>query len=186
VSATAAAVAARRRNERDAADPVGAVGRNHARALVSMVLTSLWGGAGILVVTTVAPAAFRVLPTRALAGALVGQVLPVLFFSGLFLGLVVMMLTPRAAPRAALRRVGALGVIAGCVVAQFVIGPRITALRERIGPSVDALAATDPLRVSFGQLHGFSVLALGVAMVFALLAMVGAWLAARDTRMSAD
>jgi Na+-transporting methylmalonyl-CoA/oxaloacetate decarboxylase gamma subunit len=36
--------------------------------------------------------------------------------------------------------------------------------------------------VSVGQLNGFSVLALGVAMVFALLAMVAALLAARDTR----
>jgi hypothetical protein len=34
----------------------------------------------------VAPAAFRVLPTRALAGALVGEVLPVLFWAGAVTG----------------------------------------------------------------------------------------------------
>ena len=164
MTAAAAALAARRRNERDAADPSGAVSRNQVRALTTVVLTAIWGGAGLLVVTTVAPAAFRVLPTRALAGALVGQVLPVLFLSGLLVGVLALALTPRTAPRALLRRIGAAGMIAGCAVAQFIIGPKITTLRERIGPSVDALAANDPLRVSFGQLHGLSVLALGVAM----------------------
>ncbi len=152
------------------------------RELITLVLTAIWGGAGLLVVTTVAPAAFRVLPTRALAGALVGQVLPVLFLSGMLVGVLALALTPRAAPRALLRRIGAAGLIVGCAVAQFVIGPKIEALRERIGPSVDALAATDPLRVSFGQLHGLSVLALGVAMLFALVALIAAFLAVRDAR----
>jgi hypothetical protein len=186
MSAAGAAVAARRRNERDAADPVGAVTRNQVRALISVVLTAIWGGAGLLVVSTVAPAAFRVLPTRALAGALVGEVLPVLFLSGLLIGVVAVALTPRHAPRALLRRLGAAGMITGCSIAQFAIGPKISALRERIGPSVEALAASDPLRVAFGRLHGFSVLALGIAMLFALLAMTAAVLAARDTRGTAD
>lgn len=186
MSSAAAAVAARHRNERDAADPVGAVSRNQVRALTTVVLTAIWGGAGLLVVTTVAPAAFRVLPTRALAGTLVGQVLPVLFFSGLLTGVLALALTPRTAPRALLRRIGAAGMIAGCGVAQFVIGPKIATLRERIGPSVDALAATDPLRVSFGQLHGLSVLALGVAMLFAVVAMIAAVLAVRDARVVTD
>ena len=156
------------------------------RELITLVLTAIWGGAGLLVVTTVAPAAFRVLPTRALAGALVGQVLPVLFLSGLLVGVLALALTPRTAPRALLRRIGAAGLIVGCAVAQFVIGPKIEALRERIGPSVDALAVTDPLRVSFGQLHGLSVLALGVAMLFALVALIAAFLAVRDSRAMTD
>ncbi|MBC7841971.1 MAG: DUF4149 domain-containing protein [Gemmatimonadaceae bacterium] len=179
MTAPVAAIAARRRRERDAADPVGAVARNQLRALVAVVLCALWGGAALIVVSTVAPAAFRVLPTRSLAGALVGQVLPVLFISGMIVGVMTLVLTPRGAPRSVLRRIGAIGTLAGCTVAQVVIGPRIAALRERIGPSVEALAATDPLRVTFGQLHGLSVLALGVAMVFALIALVGATLAAR-------
>ena len=82
----AAALAAKRRDERDALDPMGAVRRNHLRALVSLLVTAIWCGAALIVVTTVAPAAFRVLPTRTLAGALVGQVLPVLFVAGLFVG----------------------------------------------------------------------------------------------------
>jgi len=175
----AAARAAKRRHERDAADPVGAVERNHLRALASVVLSALWGGGALIVVTTVAPAAFRVLPTRALAGALIGQVLPVLFVSGLVVGTLSFVLAPRGAPRAMLRRIGAAGTLAGCAVAQVVIGPRIAALRERIGPNLEALPSTDPLRVSFGTLHGLSVLSLGVAMIFAMVTLVAAFLAVR-------
>lgn len=178
-TSVAAAIAIRKRNERDARDPAGAVERNRNRALVTMVLSALWGGAAIIVVTTVAPAAFKVLPTRALAGALVGQVLPVLFISGLFMASLALALTPRSAPRAMLRRIGGFGWISGCAVAQMVIGPKIAALRVAIGPSVDALPITDPLRVAFGRLHGLSVLSLGVAMIFALLTLVGALLAVR-------
>ncbi|HYW49206.1 MAG TPA: DUF4149 domain-containing protein [Gemmatimonadaceae bacterium] len=174
-----AAVAMKRRNERDASDPRGAVERNQRRALATVLASAIWGGAALIVVTTVAPAAFRVLPTRSLAGALVGQVLPVLFVSGIFVGALCFALVARNAPRALLRRIGAAGVVAGCVVAQLVIGPRIGALRERIGPSVEALAATDPLRLEFGRLHGLSVLSLGVAMLFALLTLIAATLAVR-------
>lgn len=181
MTAPVAAIAARKRRERDLADPVGAVARNQMRALISVVVNAIWGGAALIVVSTVAPAAFRVLPTRSLAGALVGQVLPVLFISGMIVGVLTLALTPRGAPRALLRRIGAIGTLTGCAIAQFVIGPKIAAVRERIGPSVEALATTDPLRVTFGQLHGLSVLSLGVAMVFALVALVGATLAARST-----
>ncbi len=180
-AAAVAGIAARRREERDTADPLGAVGRNQSRALAVVLLTALWGGGALLAVTTVAPAAFRVLPTRALAGALVGQVLPVLFVAGMGIGVLAMALSPRGAPRSLLRRLGAAGTIAGCAVAQLVIGPRISALRERIGPSVEALAATDPLRVTFGKLHGLSVLSLGVAMIFALVTLVAAVMAVRET-----
>lgn len=180
MSAGAAAVAARRRQERDAADPVGALSRNRARALASLVFASIWGGAALVVVATVAPAAFRVLPTRSLAGALVGEVLPVLFFTGMGIGVLALALAPRGSPRMMLRRIGAVGTIVGCAVAQLVIAPKIHALRERIGPSVEALSVTDPLRVTFGKLHGLSVLALGVAMVFALVILVGSALAVRS------
>ena len=179
MTAPVVAAAARHRRERDAADPVGAVDRHTIRALISVVVSAIWGGAALIVVTTVAPAAFKVLPTRSLAGALVGQVLPVLFVSGMVAGLLSFSFAARGAPRVMLRRIGAAGTIAGCAIAQFVIGPKISALREKIGPSVEALAATDPLRVAFGKLHGLSVLSLGVAMMFALVTLVGAVLAVR-------
>src|SRR5215213_9270463 len=54
--------------------------------LLSVVLLSLWLGAAIVVAAVVAPAAFAVLPTRTLAGALVGRVLPSIFWSGAVVG----------------------------------------------------------------------------------------------------
>ena len=44
-------------------------------ALMSLSLLDAWLGAAIFVAAFVAPAAFAVLPTRALAGAIVGRIL---------------------------------------------------------------------------------------------------------------
>lgn len=175
----AAVIAGRRREALDAADPPGAAQRDRVRALVTLVLNAIWGGAGLIVTTTVAPAAFRVLPTRSLAGALVGQVLPVLFIAGIVIGMATVALTTRKAPHAMVRRIAGFGTLLGCAVAQGIIGPRIDAVRAKIGPSVEALATTDPLRVEFGRLHGFSVLSLGVGMIFALVALIATFAAVR-------
>ena len=128
------------------------------RTALALLLLAMWLGGATLVATTVAPAAFAVLPTRALAGALVGRVLPQVFYAGMLLGAVAAALawTDRTAPHATARAVASLGTVVACAVAQWVIGPRIARLRETIGPSVEALATTDPLRVEFGRLHGLS------------------------------
>ncbi|NBW64887.1 DUF4149 domain-containing protein, partial [bacterium] len=59
------------------------------RFLTGALLLSAWGGASLLTIAVVAPGAFRALPTRGLAGAMVGQVLPTVFVSGLVIGLAV-------------------------------------------------------------------------------------------------
>jgi hypothetical protein len=142
------------------------------RAIAAIVLLALWGGGALLMVSTVAPAAFRALPTRVMAGAVVGQILPVVFISGLVIGVAALMLVAPNSSWARTRRVAAAGTLIGCGIAQFVIGPRIASIRAAIGPSVEALGATDPLRVSFGRLHAFSVFWLGVGMLCALVALI--------------
>lgn len=137
--------------------------------LTSIVSLAAWLGAALLVAAVVAPAAFAVLPSRALAGALVGRVLPVVFLAGIVVG------TLAAIFRAGgyeMARLGA-GVATGlfCAVAQLGIAPRIEAVRAAIGPSVEALAPGDARRVAFGRLHGLSVLCLGAAMLAALVAL---------------
>ncbi|MDE3217575.1 MAG: DUF4149 domain-containing protein, partial [Gemmatimonadota bacterium] len=52
-------------------------------SLSQIVGTSVWLGAAVLLAAAVAPAAFAVLPSRSLAGDLVGRVLPVIFWSGM-------------------------------------------------------------------------------------------------------
>ena len=141
---------------------------------IETVLLAAWLGAAILAAAVVAPAAFRVLPSRTLAGALVGQVLPVIFISGLVVGVAAVALESRVGARFARITVSGpfIALIVGCIVAQFIIGPKIETVRAAIGGAVDALDAADPRRVQFGKLHAFSVLWMGVAMVGATWALL--------------
>jgi hypothetical protein len=138
---------------------------------ISIALYAAWLGASLLFAAVVAPAAFAVLPDRALAGAVVGRVLPVIFFSGLFLS-AADLTREQATTRTPRRLLPSLIVFLACAAAQFLIAPRIHRLRGAIGPSLDALGATDPQRVAFGRLHAISVVLLGVAMIAALIAVV--------------
>ena len=134
-------------------------GRDALPSLPVLLLAAAWLGAALLVATVVAPAAFAVLPSRTLAGALVGRVLPVIFLAGLPVGA---LLAWRGRPTA--RGAGVLATV-GCAAAQFLIGPRIEAIRRAVVGPMDALSITDARRVAFGRLHGLSVASLGLAML---------------------
>lgn len=139
--------------------------------LLSVVLLSAWLGAALLASAVVAPAAFAVLPSRTLAGALVGRVLPVLFWSGMALGVVVL-LVGRSIGAGLFGAGSAVALAGACAAAQLVIAPRIEAVRASIGGPVDALDLSDPRRQLFGKLHGVSVLCLGIAGLAALVALI--------------
>jgi hypothetical protein len=140
-------------------------------SIVSVVLLAAWLGAALIVAAVVAPAAFAVLPSRTLAGALVGRVLPVVFWSGIVIGLVVAALAWPMPSRA--WSVGAALVLAGaCAAAQLVVAPRIERVRAGIGGAVDALDPSDPRRQAFGRLHGMSVAWMGVGGLAAAVALV--------------
>lgn len=139
------------------------------RASIGVVLMSAWIGAAILLAASVAPAAFAALPSRTLAGDVVGRVLPVVFIAGIATTITSMaLIMPLDWPR---RIIGTIVVIA-CAIAQFVIAPRIARLRDAIGGPVDALALDNPQRVLFGRLHATSVAWLGAAMLAALIIVV--------------
>jgi hypothetical protein len=145
--------------------------RSLAPALAAFALGSAWLGAATIVAATVAPAAFAVLPSRTVAGALVGRVLPVLFWSGIAVGVASVALT-WALPLRVARLAASLTVLAACATAQLIVAPRIARLREAIGGPIDALAAADPRRIDFGRLHGVSVGLLGIAAVAAAIGLV--------------
>ena len=140
-------------------------------AIVSLVLLAAWLGAAVLVAAVVAPAAFAVLPSRALAGALVGRVLPVLFWSGMLVGVATAGLT-WTLPARAWRTGAALALVAACAAAQLVIAPRIERIRSQIGGTIDALDPSDARRQTFGRLHGLSVLWMGVGSLAAFIALI--------------
>ncbi len=143
------------------------------RLMTAGALLAAWIGAALLVAAVVAPAAFAVLPTRALAGALVGRVLPVVFVGGVVAGVAAAALAAGGGGAFARGRV-ALPAIAAllCAAAQFGVGPRIRALRAEMGPNIEALAPGDPRRAAFGRLHGVSVLLMGAAGLAAGAALV--------------
>ncbi|HEU4723408.1 MAG TPA: DUF4149 domain-containing protein [Gemmatimonadaceae bacterium] len=129
--------------------------------LTSVVALSLWLGAALLVVAVVAPAAFAVLPTRTLAGALVGRVLPVLFWSGAAVGLLVVVLG--RAQEGGARLLAGVALSLACLAAQLAIAPRIGRLRAAVAVPIDRLAPDDARRIAFGRLHAASVAMLGIA-----------------------
>lgn len=149
------------------------------RLAASSAVLAAWLGAAVLFAAVVARAAFAVLPTRALAGALVGRVLPVVFVAGIVAAIVAALVAWGASPRFERTRLALLAAAAlACAVAQFGVGPRIQRVRAEIGPNVEALSPTDPRRREFGRLHGVSVawmgagmLAAGVALALTLAAM---------------
>ena len=157
-------------------------------SLLATMLVTAWLGASVLFVAAVAPASFAVLTDRALAGALVGRVLPYVLITGLVVAVLTVVFDwpyGRLA-RDTWRRTAGPVAAAACAIAQFVVGPRIATLRAEIGPSLQALAVGDPRRRAFGQLHAWSVGWLGVAMLAAVVIVVAGALALRDARRPAS
>lgn len=146
---------------------------NILRSGVSIAVMSVWVGAALLLATSVAPAAFDALPSRTMAGDVVGRVLPAVFLGGLVAGIVATLV---AGPGSVARSVAGLAVAFACAFAQFGIAPRIAQVRAAIGGAVDALAPDDPRRIAFGRLHVYSVGWLGVALlagfVFVMLSLL--------------
>lgn len=136
-------------------------------AALEIILLACWLGAAILVAAVLAPAAFRVLPTRTMAGALVGEVLPVIFIAGLVVAILAVLIEIRINGHAFRALVAApfAAMIIGCSAAQFIVAPKIESARASIAGPVDALDAKDPRRIQFGKLHALSVMWMGVAML---------------------
>lgn len=138
-------------------------------SIVELIGLAIWLGASILFAAAVAPALFAVLPSRALAGEVVGRVLPVLLYSGVAIAVFV-------GGSEALRGMRTRGLVALVVAATcgygVSLGRRIDQMRASIGGPIDALDAADGRRVEFGRLHGASVGLLGVAMLAALVLII--------------
>ena len=138
-------------------------------SILELTGLAIWLGASILFAAAVAPALFAVLPSRALAGEVVGRVLPVLLYSGV--GIAVLVGGREALQGMRVRGLVALIIAAACGYGVS-LGRRIDQLRASIGGPIDAVDVTDSRRVEFGRLHGVSVGLLGVAMLAALVLII--------------
>ena len=150
------------------------------RPFAAALLVAAWLGAALLTVAVVAPGAFAVLPTRALAGELVGRVLPVVFLGAIIVPLLAHMIEP-SLRRSAAAVTASVAAALAAAVALWVVDPRIAALRSAAVMPIDQLSPTDPRRALFGVLHGVSVALLGLAMLAlaALLVAIGREVLAR-------
>lgn len=158
-----------------------------------LLLLALWLGAAIFFSAVVAPSAFAVLRAYQLpnaseiAGTIVTRTLSVVNVSGFIVSLILLATAfafRRAnAPRSFVLEMTSLMIVSlGTGVGQWVIAARMQALRVALTLPIDQLPVDDSRRVTFNSLHGYSVKALGIAMIAALFAFV---LIAYRTRLNA-
>ena len=136
------------------------------------LLAGLWLGAAIFFSAAVAQSAFAVLPSAELAGAMVSRTLSLVNYSGIAIGVLLLICSFVFAPKGFLiwiERLLALVLAGACAVGQFYVGWKMQSLREQIGKPLEEVAVDDPLRIAFNQLHGYSVWVLLTAMIAALI-----------------
>lgn len=145
--------------------------------LLSLVV---WLGGLIFLAFVVAPTVFApgLLPSRHLAGTIVGSSLGALHWMGIIAG-VIFLITSMVHSRLT---AGSAHVVAGrhllvalmlllTLISQFAISPKMHALRAQVGV-IDSQPLDSPLRVEFNRLHVWSekfeqaVLLLGLAALY--------------------
>jgi hypothetical protein len=141
---------------------------------VRLLLVALWLGAACFFIA-VAQSAFAVLPSREIAGSMVSRTLMVLNLSGLVLGAILLLTSFVRQPETNRFRIWAerflLSIlVTACAVGQFVIALSLSFIRAQIGRPIDEVAADDPLKIQFNNLHEYSVWVLLAGMIAALMA----------------
>jgi hypothetical protein len=154
------------------------------------VVLAVWFGAALFFSAVVAPAAFGVLRSYGLpnaseiAGGIVTRSLSVVNVAGFVLALlllVTLFLRRSSAGRGSFiaEAICLVLVALATSVGHWVIAARMRAIRAALELPIDQIAADDSRRLAFNSLHGYSVNALALAMIAALVALV---LMARATR----
>lgn len=148
-----------------------------------LLLLVLWLGAAVFFSSVVAPSVFSVLRAFQLpnvgeiAGTLVTRTLSVVNVSGfiisLFLLVTALALGKGLGKRSFFLELASLIVVAVSTgIGQWVIAAKMRALRVALVLPIDQVPIDDPRRVAFNQLHGYSVTALSIAMIAALIAFL--------------
>ena len=130
----------------------------------------VWLG-GIIFFAVLAPNVFAVLPTRQLAGNVVGRMLPILHWMGIASGLLFLIcsmiysrVTTGEAHPFALRHLLLYFMLLLTSLSQFGITRKMDALRKDM-VNIDSVSPDDPRRVQFNALHAWSTRAeIGVLL----------------------
>jgi hypothetical protein len=146
---------------------------------IRALLLAIWLGAALFFSAVVAPTAFSVLRASQLpnatelAGGIVNRALTLVNTAGFIVGLVLLAsgLLLNRRNRLWLFELLSLGImVIATGVAQWVIAAKLHSLRASMVLPVDQIPASDPRRLAFNSLHGYSVTALAIAMIAALIA----------------
>lgn len=153
---------------------------------VEALLLAVWLGSMVFFSFAVAPSAFAVLPSRELAGSLVTSTIGKVEILGLIIGPLLLLIQLAAwrsraasAQIKALRLILLLLMIAAAAASRFWVSAKMVSLRQAMGGVIDDVAATDPLRIEFNAMHGYSVGLMSAALLagFAVLFLtVRSWL----------
>lgn len=149
-----------------------------------MLSLGIWLG-GIVLFAVLAPTAFSVLPTRHLAGSIVGPMLNKLHWLGLVSG-IIFLISSFAYSRIytgdwrvlTTRNVLVCLMLVLTLISQFGITNRMATLRGSMG-EIDHVPLDDPARVEFNALHAWStrlevaILLLGLAALYRTAASFG-------------
>jgi hypothetical protein len=146
-----------------------------------LLLLAGWLGAAIFFSATVAPSAFQVsrgfnLPNAGeVAGSMVNRTLSVINVAGFIVSALLIVLAvvlKRNYSRRAFiaQTVLLVAVAIATAVGEWVIAAKMRGLRAAMGVPIDQVSTGDPLKVAFQSLHGYSVAALSVAIIAALIA----------------
>jgi hypothetical protein len=146
-------------------------------------MLGLWLGAAVFFGAAVAPTVFGVLRgaqlanANELAGMMVQRLLAVINRGGFEIGLF-LLVTGYFINRKESRLVRFVEMISLAIMAimtgvsHWIISARMLALRAAMQSPIDQLAASDPRRIAFDALHGYSVRAMAVALLAGLLAFI--------------
>jgi hypothetical protein len=148
-----------------------------------LILLACWFGAALFFGAVVAPSAFAVLRSFGLpnaneiAGSIVTRSLSVINIAGFLIALLLLLTlflrrTSQGRVSFIIEALCVLVIALTTAVGHWVIAARMRALRAAMVLPIDQIAVDDPRRVAFNALHGYSVNALGLAMIAALVAMV--------------
>ena len=152
-----------------------------------LLLLGIWLGAAVFFIA-VAQVSFGNLPTRELAGNIVSRTLAILNYAGIGVSLITV-LTSLVVPDGIriitvwLERLLLIIFGIACAVSQFVISWWMLMMRTQMGRPIEEVAADDPLKMQFDNLHMYSEWLLMIAMGAALLTFV--ILALRSTPVAA-
>jgi hypothetical protein len=139
----------------------------------------VWIGGVIFLAFVEAPTVFApgLLPTRHVAGSIVGRSLDILHTMAIISGVVFLIASMSyfrmtvGSPRPlALRHLLIVLMLGITMISQFAITPRMRALRAQAGV-IDSLAPDNPVRTEFDRLHVWSENFEGAVLLIGLLAV---------------